>query len=81
MTRRKPHRVADDLGAGMQAIERMIASGKQPNELFTARTIEIPDPSEYAPRDIRALRDSVHVGQRQQTEKARSAREKGSNKA
>ncbi|HEY2588106.1 MAG TPA: hypothetical protein VGI81_20350 [Tepidisphaeraceae bacterium] len=63
MTRRKPHRVADDLTAGMQAIERMIAGGKQPNELFTARTIEIPNPSEYAPRDIRALCDSLHVSQ------------------
>lgn len=40
MTRRKPHRVADDLTAGMQAIGRMIARGKQPNELYTARTIE-----------------------------------------
>ena len=63
MTRRKPHRVADDLTAGMQAIEQMIASGKQPHELFTARTIEIPAPSEYAARDIRALRDSLHVSQ------------------
>lgn len=45
MTRRKPHRLADDLTAGMQAIERLIASGKHPNEWFPARTIEIPDPS------------------------------------
>lgn len=63
MTRRKPHRVADDLTAGMKAIEQMIASGKRPDELFTARTIEIPDPSAYSARDVRALRASLHVSQ------------------
>ena len=47
MNRRKVHRVADDITAGMKAIEKMIASGKQPTETFTARTIDIPDPCEY----------------------------------
>lgn len=63
MTRRKPHRVADDITAGMKAIEQMIGAGKRPDELFTARTIEIPDPSDYAARDVRALRESLHVSQ------------------
>lgn len=46
MSKRNTRRVADDITAGMKAIEQMIASGKRPAELFTSRTIEIPDPSE-----------------------------------
>ena len=39
MAQRKPHRVADDLTAGMKAIERIIASGKRrPNSLRPARS-------------------------------------------
>ena len=51
------------MAAGMKAIERMISSGKRPTEAFTARTIEIPDPCAYGARDVRALRDSLHVSQ------------------
>jgi DNA-binding transcriptional regulator YiaG len=45
------------------AIEAMIARGKRPTDVFTARTIEIPDPSEYSARDVRELRESLHVTQ------------------
>ena len=63
MSKRKVHRVADDITGGMKAIEQMIASRKRPTETFTARTIEIPDPCEYRAREVRALRDSLHVSQ------------------
>jgi putative transcriptional regulator len=64
MAKRKTgRRVADDITAGMKAIEAMIASGKRPTEVFTARTIEIPDPSQYSARDVRELRESLHVSQ------------------
>ena len=48
MSKRKGHRVADDITAGMKAIVKMIAGGKAPTDLFTARTVEIADPPEYA---------------------------------
>jgi putative transcriptional regulator len=63
MTKKKPHRVADDITAGMRAIEAMISSGKRPTEVFTARTIDIPDPSPFSPNEIRQLRRSLHVSQ------------------
>lgn len=63
MSKSPRHRVAEDITAGMKAIEEMITGGKKPAELFTARTIEIPDPSEYSARDIRLLRESLHVSQ------------------
>lgn len=63
MNKRKGRRVADDISAGMKAIEKMIASGKSPTELFTARTIEIPDPCTYEAVDVRELRESLHVSQ------------------
>ena len=62
-THRKGRRVADDITAGMKQIEEMIAGGKRPGKVFTARTIEIPDPSVYSSRDVRALRESLLVSQ------------------
>jgi DNA-binding transcriptional regulator YiaG len=62
-THRKGRRVADDITAGMKQIEAMIAGGKRPAEVFTALTIEIPDPSMYSSTDVRALRESLLVSQ------------------
>jgi DNA-binding transcriptional regulator YiaG len=61
--KRKPHRVADSIRAGMREIEAMIASGKRPEELFTVRTVEIPDPGDFVASDVRKLRASMGVSQ------------------
>ena len=55
-THRKGRRVAGDVTAGMKQVEEMIAGGKRPAELFTARTIEIPDPSVYSGTPIGLFR-------------------------
>ena len=62
-TPHKSHRVADSIRAGMREIEAMIASGKRPEEVFTVRTVEIPDPGDYVAADVRKLRASMGVSQ------------------
>ena len=37
-------RVADKIMSGMRELERMMDSGKSPAEMFTVRTVEVPDP-------------------------------------
>jgi putative transcriptional regulator len=56
-------RVADEIMAGMRELERMMDQGKSPREMFTVKTIEIPDPRGYRPRQIRELRASLGVSQ------------------
>lgn len=59
---RKP-RVADEIMAGMRELQRMMDEGKAPRDMFTVKTIEVPEPKAYSPRQIRALRDSLRVSQ------------------
>src|SRR5271170_2061950 len=56
-------RVADEIMAGMRELERMMDQGKTPEQMFTVKTIEIPDPHVYRAKQIRALRDSLGVSQ------------------
>lgn len=56
-------RVADEIMAGMRELERMMDAGKTPQQLFTARTIDVPDPGVYRPRHVRDLRDRLGVSQ------------------
>ena len=49
--------------AGMRELERMMDQGKTPKELFTVKTVEVPDPSGYRPRQIQDLRASLGVSQ------------------
>jgi hypothetical protein len=37
-------RVAEEIMAGMRELERMMDEGKKPQEMFTVRTVEVPDP-------------------------------------
>ena len=59
---RRP-RVADEIMAGMRELERMMDEGKTPRQMFTVKTIEIPDPNVYRAGQIRNLRDSLGVSQ------------------
>jgi putative transcriptional regulator len=56
-------RVADEIMAGMRELERMLDEGKTPEEMFTVRTIVVPDPSVYRPRQVRDLRSALGVSQ------------------
>jgi putative transcriptional regulator len=59
---RKP-RVADEIMAGMRELEHMMNEGKTPEQMFTVRTIEVPDPNIYRAKQLRQLRDSLGVSQ------------------
>jgi putative transcriptional regulator len=56
-------RVADEIMAGMRELQKMMDAGQTPEQLFTVRTIEVPDPAVYRPRDVRMLRDTLGVSQ------------------
>ena len=56
-------RVADEIMTGMRELERMMDEGKRPQEMFTVKTVEIPDPNLYRARQIRQLRESLAVSQ------------------
>jgi putative transcriptional regulator len=56
-------RVADEIMAGVREIERMLDEGKAPEEMFTVRTVEIPQPNAYHGKDVRKLRESLGVSQ------------------
>ena len=56
-------RIADEILAGMREIERMLDEGKTPEQMFTVKTIEIPDPNAYGAKQIRALRETLGVSQ------------------
>ncbi len=60
---RHPPRVADEIMAGMRELERMMDEGKAPEDLFTVKTVIVPDPTPYHARKIRALRESLGVSQ------------------
>jgi putative transcriptional regulator len=49
--------------AGMRELQRMMDEGKTPEQMFTVRTVEIPDPNTYRARQIRDLRVSLGVSQ------------------
>jgi putative transcriptional regulator len=55
--------VADEIMAGMREIERMLDEGKTPEQMFTVRTIEVPEPNLYRARQIRQLRELLGVSQ------------------
>jgi putative transcriptional regulator len=56
-------RVADEIMAGMRELERMMDEGKTPEQMFTIRTIEVPDPNIYRARQVQVLRESMGVSQ------------------
>ena len=56
-------RVADEIMAGMHELQHMMARGKTPREMFTVKTIDVPEPGMYTPARIRALRDDLAVSQ------------------
>ena len=60
--KREP-RVADEIMAGMRELERMMDRGKKPGELFTVKTVEIPEPNPYSAKQVLALRKSLNVSQ------------------
>jgi putative transcriptional regulator len=55
--------VADEITAGMRELERMMDEGKMPQDLFTVKTIEIPEPGAYRAARVRTLRESLGVSQ------------------
>jgi putative transcriptional regulator len=59
---RKP-RVADEIMGGMRELERMMDEGKTPEEVFTVKTVYVPDPKLYGAKEIRELRQSLGVSQ------------------
>lgn len=59
---RRP-RVADEIMAGMRELQRMMDEGKTPEQMFTVKTVEIPDPNVYRAKQVRELRDSLGVSQ------------------
>lgn len=61
MTKRKT--VAQRITQAMAELEEVMAKGCRPEELFTVRTVEIPDPTPYAAKDVRATRDRLRVSQ------------------
>ena len=56
-------RVADEIMAGMRELVQMMDQGKTPEQMFTVKTVEIPDPSVYRAKQIRELRESLSVSQ------------------
>jgi hypothetical protein len=46
-------RVADEIMAGIREIERLLDQGKTPEEMFTVRTVEIPEPTAHHGKDVR----------------------------
>src|SRR5947209_7348459 len=63
--KQKPRRrrVADEIMSGMRELQRMMDSGKTPQQMFTTKTIEIPEPWVYNAHDVRKLRESLGVSQ------------------
>jgi putative transcriptional regulator len=61
-TRKKP-RVADAIMAGMLELQQMMDQGKAPEQVFTVKTVEVPEPSTYRARQVRELRDTLGVSQ------------------
>jgi putative transcriptional regulator len=64
-TNRPPRRrrVADEIMSGMRELQRMMDEGKTPRQLFTVRSVEIPEPGVHRARQVRALRASLGVSQ------------------
>jgi putative transcriptional regulator len=56
-------RVADEIMMGVREIERMLDEGKTPEQMFTVKTVEIPEPGVYRGKQVRALRETLGVSQ------------------
>jgi putative transcriptional regulator len=56
-------RVADEIMAGMRELQRMMDERKTPEQVFTVKTIDIPDPTIYRAKQVRQLRDSLGASQ------------------
>jgi putative transcriptional regulator len=61
--RTRQPRIADEIMAGMRELSRMMDEGKTPAQMFTVKTIEVPEPGRYSPGKVRELRDSLGVSQ------------------
>jgi DNA-binding transcriptional regulator YiaG len=59
----KPKTVAERLREGMGELEHAMRSGKPLHELFTVRTVQIPDPRRYDARAVKASRERLNVSQ------------------
>ena len=64
-TKRKPgvrtNAAGRELVAAMEQMAKAVTSGDYSK--VTVRTVEVPEPTEYAPKDVRALRDSLGASQ------------------
>src|ERR1051325_836659 len=56
-------RVADEIMAGMRELQRMMDQDQTPQQLFTVRTIEVPDPHVYRATQVVQLREKLGVSQ------------------
>lgn len=54
----KSRHVADEIMTGMRELSRMMDEGKSPVELFTVKTIEVPEASACRATKIRKLRNA-----------------------
>lgn len=59
----KGPRVAGEIMAGMRELEQMMNEGKKPEDLFTAKRIAVPEPTEYTAARVRKLRATLGVSQ------------------
>ncbi|MFI5379737.1 MAG: helix-turn-helix domain-containing protein [Tepidisphaerales bacterium] len=55
--------VAQRIAQGMAELGEAMRSGKPLHELFTVRTVEVPDPPSYDAKSVRKLRDRFQVSQ------------------
>jgi DNA-binding transcriptional regulator YiaG len=59
----KQKTVAERIAEGMGELVEAMRTGKPLHELFTVRTVEIPDPAVYDARAVRATRRRLSVSQ------------------
>jgi putative transcriptional regulator len=55
--------VAQRIAQGMGELEHAMRSGKPLHELFTVRTVEVPNPTIYDAKSVRKVRDRLQVSQ------------------
>ncbi|HSZ54493.1 MAG TPA: hypothetical protein VK797_02450 [Tepidisphaeraceae bacterium] len=61
--RKRRKTVAERITAGMRELEKAMRSGKPLHEMFTVRTVEVPDPPVYDAKAIRGVRRRLGVSQ------------------
>jgi DNA-binding transcriptional regulator YiaG len=59
----KKKTVAQRIAEGMRELEHAMETGKPLHELFTVRTVEVPEPSAYDAKTVRRTRERLRVSQ------------------